>query len=319
MISDLILTFGILGRHINLITMNKVLILGSSGMLGKMVSNYFISQNENEVVVTSRKNSGDKITTKNIYFDALNDKLEVIISEVKPEYVINCIGAIKPNIDEQNNTSVKNAFYINSYFPIYLSQLSILYNFKYIQIGTDCVFSGNKGNYSENSYQDAIDIYGKSKIPGEIQAKNKILIRSSIVGPESGNGKSLLNWFLNNTNNKIFGFSNHLWNGVTTLNFAKVAFGVVNEGKFNSGVYHLVPSDIVTKYELLKIFQKNFLKDILIEEKNSEIEINRHLKTVYLDKNIDLWNNGGYKTIPTIDENIEELYSSKITSTILNS
>lgn len=299
--------------------MNKVLILGSSGMLGKMVSNYFISQNENEVVVTSRKNSGDKITTKNIYFDALNDKLEEIISEVKPEYVINCIGAIKPNIDEQNITSVKNAFYINSFFPIYLSQLSILYNFKYIQIGTDCVFSGNEGNYSENSYQDAIDIYGKSKIPGEIQAKNKILIRSSIVGPESGNGKSLLNWFLNNTNNKIFGYSNHLWNGVTTLNFAKVAFGVVNAGKFNSGVYHLIPSDIVTKYELLKIFQKNFLKDILIEEKKSEIEINRHLKTVHLDKNIDLWNNGGYKTIPTIDENIEELYSSKITSTILNS
>lgn len=299
--------------------MSKVLILGSSGMLGKMVSNYFISQNQNEVVVTSRKNSGNKINTKNICFDVINDNLEILISEVKPEYVINCIGAIKPNIDEQNITSVKNAFYINSFFPTYLSQLSILYNFKYIQIGTDCVFSGNEGNYSEDSYQDASDIYGKSKIPGEIQAKNKILIRSSIVGPESGNGKSLLNWFLNNINYKIFGYSNHLWNGVTTLNFAKVAFGVVNAGKFNSGVYHLIPSDTVTKYELLKIFQKNFSKDILIEEKNSEIEVNRKLNTIHLDKNTELWNNGGYKIIPTINENIEELYSSKITSTILNS
>lgn len=299
--------------------MSRVLILGSSGMLGKMVSNYFIYQDENEIVVTARNSSNLKDASKNIYFDVHNDNLEKIISDVKPDYVINCIGTIKPNIDEKNISSVKNAFYINSYFPTYLSQLSILYNFKYIQIGTDCVFSGKEGNYTETSYQDAIDIYGKSKIPGEIKSKNKILIRSSIVGPETGIGKSLLNWFLNNSNKKIFGYNNHFWNGITTLNFAKVAFGVINSEKFNPGIYHLVPSDFVTKFELLKIFQKNFSKDILIEEKKSEIEVNRLLKTVYFDKNIEMWKNGGYKIIPTIEENIEELYSSKITSTILYS
>ena len=288
-------------------------------MLGKMISSYFISQNENEIIMTSRNSSNSKISSKNIYFDVMKDNLDLIISNVKPDYIINCIGAIKPNIDEKNIFSVKNAFYINSYFPILLSKLSSLYNFKYIQIGTDCVFSGIEGNYDESSYQDATDIYGKSKIPGEIQSKNKILIRSSIVGPETGNGKSLLNWFLNQNDKKIFGFSNHFWNGITTLNFAKVAFGVVNEGKFFSGIYHLVPSDFVSKYELLKIFQKNFKKDILIQEKNSDVEVNRLLKTVNLDKNSEMWKNGGYKIIPTIEENIEELYSSKITSTILYS
>lgn len=299
--------------------MSRVLILGSSGMLGKMVSYYFISQNENEIVVTARNRSNLTDASKNIYFDVHSDNLEKIISDVNPNYVVNCIGVIKPNIDEKSISSVKNAFYVNSYFPTYLSQLSNRYNFKYIQIGTDCVFSGNEGNYSEDSYQDATDIYGKSKIPGEIQTKNKILIRSSIVGPEAGIGKSLLNWFQNNSNKKIFGFNNHLWNGITTLNFAKVAFGVINSENFNPGIYHLVPSDFVTKFELLKIFQKNFSKDILIEEKKSEIEVNRLLKTVYLDKNIEMWKNGGYKNIPTIEENIEELYSSNITSTILYS
>ena len=177
--------------------------------------------------------------------DNYSDNLKKIVDNV--DFIVNCIGVIKPKIDEKNPNSIKETILTNSYFPMELQNLAFENQIKYIQIGTDCVFSGIDGSYTESSYMDAKDLYGKSKIVGELEGMNKYLIRSSIIGPEEGKGSSLMNWFLNNTQQEVSGYKNHLWNGVTTLNFAKVVEGFILSSEFNFKTQHLIPKNTITK------------------------------------------------------------------------
>jgi dTDP-4-dehydrorhamnose reductase len=318
MIIDLNQNFGILGANLILIFMNKILILGSNGMLGTMVSEYFLNINEYEIFLTNRAVESSDKNNKIYKFDALNDDLESLIQDIKPNYLINCIGVIKPEINENNKDSIERAIKINTYFPLSLSKLAEVYKFKFIQIGTDCVYSGNKGNYKESSFQDANDVYGKTKIGGEVENNMKYLIRGSIVGPEIGKGKSLLNWFLNQKNPMVNGFDDHMWNGITTLNFAKIAHGMIKNNNFEFHIQHIVPKDQVSKYNLLKYFKKYFDVDVEIEKINSSESVNRTLMTDNEEGNINLWMNAGYSEVPTVEENIKELSESNITKGILN-
>jgi dTDP-4-dehydrorhamnose reductase len=199
-----------------------------------------------------------------------------------------------------------------------LQKYSKTNNIHYFQIGTDCVFSGKNGNYLEDDFLDADDLYGKSKIVGEIPAENKLIIRSSIIGPESGDGRSLLNWFIRNNSKEVSGFKNHLWNGVTTLNFSKVVEGIINTDNYNFNLQHLIPANSVNKAELLKQIKNNFEKEIKINEINAENLINRTLKTHSKEINEQLWLQAGYENIPTVQDNIRELADSKFTELILD-
>jgi len=310
--------FGILGANLTLIFMNKILILGSNGMLGTMVSEYFLNLKKYEIFLTKRVVKSTDLNNKTYKFDVLDDDLEELIQNIKPNYLINCIGVIKPEINENSKDSIERAIKINTYFPLSLSKLAEIYKFKYIQIGTDCVFSGNKSNYKESSFQDAKDVYGKTKIGGEVENNTKYLIRGSIVGPEIGNGKSLLNWFLNQEKPKVNGFDDHMWNGITTLNFAKIAHGMIENNNFKFHIQHIVPKDQVSKYNLLKYFKKYFDVDVEIEKTNSTESVNRTLMTNNEEGNKNLWINAGYSDIPTVEENIKELSESNITKGILN-
>ena len=296
--------------------MSKILILGSNGMLGKMVYSYLIENTSYNILRTEKENIHSNLDS--IKFDVRADSLEEILKNFNPDVLINCIGLIKPVINEEDINSINDAFIVNSYFPLIISKLSKKYEYKYIQIGTDCVFSGDIGGYVETSYQDAKDIYGKSKIAGEIFSQNKLTIRSSIVGPESGDGRSLLNWIIQNKNKKIFGYEDHLWNGITTLNFAKIVLGIIKNELYDNSLQHLIPKNIVTKYELLIYFKKYFNLDVDVEKTNSGISIDRTLNTIYKHNNSILWNYAGYQNIPTIEENIIELSKSKITQGILS-
>ena len=298
--------------------MNKVLILGKDGMLGTMVSSYLLSLKEYEIYLTSRRDDYVNLDDSIRKFDVSKDSLETLINDINPDFLINCIGVIKPEIEEDNKESVETAIDINTYLPLKISRLAESKNFKYIQIGTDCVFSGEVGGYFENSFQDAKDIYGKTKIGGEAEHSEKYLLRGSIVGPESGEGKSLLNWFLSQNLNKVTGFSDHMWNGITTLNFAKIVDGMIKNNNFNTNIQHVLPKDEVSKYELLLYFKKYFNVDVVIEESNSSKSVNRTLKTQNQDKNIKLWRDAGYKTVPSIEENIKELSESDLTEGILS-
>ena len=205
----------------------------------------------------------------------------------------------------------------NSYFPLDLQKFAEQKDIKYIQIGTDCVFSGKEGGYKEDSFMDAEDLYGKSKIVGEIAGQNKMLIRSSIIGPEDGNGYSLMNWFLKNNDSSVSGFKNHLWNGVTTLNFSRVVEGIIMNDDIDFKVQHLIPKNTITKANLLELFKEQFKKSIKIKHIDADVVIDRTLNTHSPDLNKDLWTAAGYLTIPTIEENIKELANSKLTKKIM--
>ena len=301
---------------------NNILVLGANGMLGKMISLYLKSNNELNVFVTARDKSSfieknfEKKFTNFELSDNYSDNLKKIVNN-NIDFIVNCIGVIKPKIDEKNPNSIKETILTNSYFPLELQNLAFENQIKYIQIGTDCVFSGNDGSYTESSFMDAKDLYGKSKIVGEIEGINKSLIRSSIIGPEEGKGFSLMNWFLKNTQQEVSGYKNHLWNGVTTLNFAKVVEGFILSNEFNFKTQHLIPGNTITKANLLEEFKKHFNKDVVINHIDAEEIIDRTLLTINEQVNENLWKRAGYSSIPTVEENIEELANSEITHKIM--
>ena len=302
----------------------KVLVLGANGMLGKMISLHLNSLKFFEVTVSSRSKNkfiNDNFEGKFLNLDIdypLKNSLDEFLKENNDyKYIVNCIGVIKPKIDESKKISIQNTIMTNSYFPLDLQKLAEQRGIKYIQIGTDCVFSGKDGGYKEDSFMDAEDLYGKSKIVGEIAGQNKMLIRSSIIGPEEGNGYSLMNWFLKNNDSSVSGFKNHLWNGVTTLNFSRVVEGIIMNDDIDFKVQHLIPENTITKANLLELFKEQFKKSIKINHIDADVVIDRTLNTHSPNLNKDLWTAGGYPTIPTIEENIKELANSELTKKIM--
>lgn len=301
----------------------NVLVLGANGMLGKMVSLHLNSIKDINLSVTSRSKTEfiDKYFNENVFnFDLTSEYRENLKKICSNDFdsVINCIGVIKPKIDEFDPHSVSETIKTNSYFPLELQNLCNELNIRYIQIGTDCVYSGDNGNYTEDSFKDPKDLYGKSKVVAEIEGLNKYLIRSSIIGPEKGKGFSLMNWFLNNEDHQVSGYKNHLWNGVTTLNFAKVAEGLIRNPEFEFKTQHLVPRNLISKANLLEQFKFTFDKEIDIKHIDAQQVIDRTLKTNFPETNKKLWKNAGYVEVPSIEENIEELFHSQFTNEIMN-
>jgi dTDP-4-dehydrorhamnose reductase len=284
--------------------MTKVAILGSTGMLGSTLVQY-LSPNVDEIVEINRSGIGVNARNRVLIFDAISGaSLEDSLQGERFDFIINCIGVIKQLLNEEIDEDVKNAFVINSHFPGLLNEFSLKFSTPVIQIGTDCVYSGQTGNYSETSEFDCSDVYGKSKLEGELRSSAIMTIRSSIIGHEMNSAISLMDWFLKlPLNSEVNGFVNHIWNGVTTLDFARIALGVMNSDSFLPGVSHLVPADQVSKYELLNLLSDNFDRaDIHIEALSTTPAINRTLSTIYPERNSNLWSNAGYNRIPTISE-----------------
>jgi dTDP-4-dehydrorhamnose reductase/SAM-dependent methyltransferase len=245
----------------------NVLVLGASGMLGGMVYHYLKDRPGMNVLGTSRRPCEGMI-----HFDVYDGFKDAAIDLKKIEYVINCIGVTRPYCRDDNMKEVKSAIHINSIFPHMLSDLAEKFGFKVIQISTDCVYSGRRGGYSEDAVHDAIDTYGRTKSLGEIRSRSFLNIRCSIIGPERFSKIFLLEWFLSHPKgSNINGFSNQLWNGVTTLQFARLCEAVIRGKKFDplireSSVHHFVPNDAMTKYDLLRLFNKIFDRGLVINK-----------------------------------------------------
>jgi len=285
------------------IKIKKVLILGATGMLGHACYLVFKSDPNFESIATSR------IIKKDMkLFDANKDSIDYLIKEISPDWVINCIGIIKPHINENNFNSTKNAILINSLLPHQLASAISNLPMKVIQIATDCVYSGKEGGYTENSLHDPLDVYGKTKSLGEVASEQFFHIRASIIGPEYGRSTSLQEWFLNQPKNaEVNGFTDHLWNGLTTHHFALLAKAIVlADGNF-SGTQHVIPGNIVTKADLLETFAKVYnRKDIKINPIVSKVRIDRTLNTQNILTSNSLWALAGYDKPPTIQEMIEQ-------------
>ena len=280
--------------------MAKVLVLGATGMLGHSVAKVFKNDPSIHLIQTSRKKREGYLK-----FEAMKDDVTELIKDVKPDWVINCIGVIKPHIDEKSPESIIRAVEINGIFPYLLAKCT---SKSIIQIATDCVYSGEKGNYKELDLHDATDVYGKTKSLGEIDLENLVHLRVSIIGPEVGRSTSLLEWFKGQPQGaELNGFTDHLWNGITTHHFGRISHGIVSNNLVGLRKTHIVPKDIVTKASLLKIFSEAYNRqDIKISEVKSTKTIDRTLSTSDATLNSKIWNMAGFKDIPTIQEMVLE-------------
>ena len=185
--------------------------------------------------------------------------------EDEPDYVINCIRCLV----NESKLNPNKAIIYNSYFPHLLEKLYRETKTKIIFLSTDCVFSGKKGNYSENSTPDASSLYAKTKALGEIANKKDITIRTSFIGPNIGrSSEELFHWFMKQ-NGTINGYNKVYWTGVSTLELAKVIDKIVKKNIF--GIYHLVPDTKISKYELLIILKKIWKKNVIINQDNTNI------------------------------------------------
>jgi dTDP-4-dehydrorhamnose reductase len=247
----------------------KILVLGGTGMLGNAVAGYFQKKSHYDVTASCRT-SGLLNGVKTVQFDALKDTLDILPGNC--EYVINCIGIIKPFMA----LSAKNAIEINALFPWRLSEWCGRNGSKLIHITTDCVFSGRKGKYVESDLHDALDEYGKSKSLGE--CKSAMLLRTSIIGEEIHKDASLVSWAKSRKGKTAGGYATHLWNGVTTNEYARVCDMIITQGLYEDGVFHIFAKDDVSKLQMLEYFNDKFNLGINITEERPEA-IDRTLRT----------------------------------------
>ena len=237
---------------------NKALVLGSAGLIGHQVYNYLKVSDNYELHNISYRN---KIQDDTILLDARDEKRFIDkITSIRPHYIINCIGILINGSDKDP----ENAIFLNSYMPHRLARLADEINAKLIHISTDCVFSGNKrGPYVETDEKDGRDIYAKTKGLGEVVNDKHLTLRTSVVGPElKTDGEELFHWFMSQKSD-ISGFTKAIWSGVTTIELAKaVKWAIDNEV---TGLYHVTNNSSISKYDLLKLFQKYTKKDISIK------------------------------------------------------
>ena len=268
--------------------MKTILVLGSSGMLGHVVTKYFEEKSYDVYNLSHRI----KINERTEIMDVTNfSEFDKYLNKLKVDVIVNCIGIL--NEDAENNPD--KAILLNSYLPRFLEKKYMNTKVKIIQISTDCVFSGKTGNYTENSFCDGDSIYARTKTLGEINNNKDLTIRTSIIGPDiNEDGIGLFHWFMNQKDT-IYGFKNAYWTGVTTIELAKgIEILIKNDV---AGLYHFVPNEKISKYNLLNIIAEIFNRNITIIPKED----------YYVDKSLINTRTDCKYVIPTYREMIEEM------------
>ena len=247
--------------------MKKILLFGGTGMAGNIIALYLKERGHDLVIFSRKKLDGFNC----IIGDVTNTKLVEDSLKNQFDFVINCVGILNEQCDKDTSLAI----YVNSYFPHQLSRLCEMNNSKLIHISTDCVFSGEKGNYLENSLRDGLSMYDRSKALGELDNKRDLTFRQSIIGPDTNvNGIGLFNWFMKQEG-QISGYSKAIWTGVTTLTLAKaIEYAFTND---IVGIYHLVNNDRISKYSLLGLFNKHFRKNDLNIVEDSRLAMDKSL------------------------------------------
>lgn len=262
-----------------------IAILGTQGMLGYAMNKYYRSQGSRVIAIDRAK--FNPVTDDMIKLSKLIDGADV---------VVNCIGVIKPRITQM---TIEEVLIINGTFPKNLAKLTKDINAKCIHITTDCVYSGCIGNYNENDYLDAIDLYGLSKSAGE--SLECMTLRTSILGEEKKNKYSLLEWAISQKDKPVTGYTNHIWNGVTTLYLAQIIEKIILQTQYREGIHHIHSAIPVTKYELLEIINNTYKLNLKIHKSDSLTPIDRSLSSIYgLSKHL---------VTKTIKQQVEEMHS----------
>lgn len=229
----------------------KFFICGCNGMAGHTISLY-LQELGHEVYGFDLQESKLIKSFAGNAFDT--ETIARVIKEGKYDTVINCIGVL--NQFAENNHAL--AAFLNSYFPHFLAKTTEGTDTQVIHMTTDCVFSGKKGSYTEHDLRDGETFYDRSKALGELDDEKNLSLRNSIVGADiNPKGIGLLNWFMNNTKDEhpvVNGYTKAMWTGQCTYQLAKTMEVAAKERAH--GLVNAVPDTDISKYELLKLFNK---------------------------------------------------------------
>jgi dTDP-4-dehydrorhamnose reductase len=193
--------------------------------------------------------------------------LDAILSALRPEWVVNCVGVIKQRAEA---VSPIHSITINSLLPHKLAQMAARWSGRVIHFSTDCVFSGKHGGYTEEDHSDAEDLYGKTKFLGEAAVANALTLRTSIIGRELTEHRSLLDWFLAQNHKTVRGYRRVIYSGVTTNYLAELVASIIQEHPGLNGLYQ-VASEPISKYDLLCLLCEVYRLDVRIEPDDLEV------------------------------------------------
>lgn len=267
----------------------RLLVLGASGMAGHLISIY-LQESGHEVIGYCRR---EVHYVKSIMGDAHNtEKIREVLSTGHFDAVINAIGVLNQNAE----TDKEAAAFCNGYLPHFLAMVTERTDTQVIQMSTDCVFSGKRGSYVEESLRDGETFYDRSKALGELEDEKNLTLRNSVVGPDiNENGTGLLNWFMKQEG-YVHGYTKVMWTGLTSLELARVIEKAVQEKA--SGLINMVPDTFISKYELLTLFNK-YLKGDGIKIVPSD--------KVVLDKTLVRTNNSFHYRVPNYEMMVSDL------------
>jgi len=259
----------------------KILTLGASGMLGNAVLRLFASDDRFDVFGTIRSPYSVSLFPQEVRSRLIHgtdveslDGMLRLFDLVRPDVVINCVGLVK-QLSEADDPLA--AIPINSILPHRLARICAVSGARLIHMSTDCVFSGAKGGYRENDFADAKDLYGRSKLLGEVDYPNAITLRTSIIGHELSGHRSLIGWFLAQEG-KVKGFKRAVFSGLPTVELARVVRDYVIPDVGLHGLYH-VSAEPINKFDLLTLVAKVYGKQIEIDP-DEEVIIDRSLDSV---------------------------------------
>lgn len=281
--------------------------MGASGMLGSEVAKACKKEGFSTIEISRRSEFTFDATKEN--FASLSKQLELD----ETDYVVNCVGWIPQKSSGDERADFESANALNNNFVHQISAAQMEANFRWIQIGTDCVFSSSSSSCDELSPKNAQDVYGKSKILGERYVTNAIFIRCSIIGPDDTSTAGLFSWFKHLPSaSRVKGFASVQWNGVSTRAFGRLVVGLVSSN-WNSPIHqHWVPRGCLSKFELLNLFKAGLGRlDVEIEEIRSPSST-RVLTTNNEIRNFELWKMAGYTEIPDVSELVQEVLISDL-------
>ena len=242
----------------------KVLVIGASRMIGSTVLRVLSEKKDWEVFGSVRDGSVKRFFSTSIGDRLIagvdvehQDLLVKILDQIRPNVVVNCAGLTKHKPEAEDPLV---SIPINTLMPHRLAGLCQLVGARLIHVSTDCVFSGEKGGYTETDFADARDVYGKSKALGEVDYAHAITLRTSTIGHELQSNYGLLDWFLSQEG-RCMGYTRAVFSGLPTVIFAQVVREVVIPRQELSGLYHVAAKPIA-KFDLLQLIASVYGKTI---------------------------------------------------------
>ena len=246
----------------------RVLILGGDGMLGHQLLRHFKGRHDVRVTLRLGREAYEalRLFERGTTFYGIDarqtEALLQVIADFRPEAVVNAIGIVKQRSEAKE---VIPSLEINSLLPHRLALLCRTVGARLVHLSTDCVFSGRKGNYCETDQPDAEDLYGRTKLLGEVSESHCLTLRTSIIGPELSRKTGLLEWFLAQRGRTVKGFTKAIFSGFPTFELARIVERTLTDVPKAHGMYHVAAAPI-SKYDLLTLIRDRLRLPVTIEQ-----------------------------------------------------